>query len=94
MKHAPFPRKDVVAALWIRFPDLRIVLLPAPSQPYDQWLVAGFVPVYSCGAVPDLHRLPCIPGREDELLHLDLGHVEESAVFSRERGRSSLQSAR
>src|SRR5262249_57075884 len=60
MKHAPFPRKDVVAGAWIRFPGLRIVLLPAPSQPYDQWLLAGFVPVHSCGAAPDLHRFPCL----------------------------------
>src|SRR5262252_5138040 len=58
MTHTPFPRKDVVADAWIRFPGLRIVLLPAPSQPYDQWLRAGFVPVHRCGAAPDLHRLP------------------------------------
>jgi hypothetical protein len=62
MTHTPFPRKDVVTDAWIRFPGLRIVLLPAPSQPYGQWLLAGFVPVHSCGAAPDLHRLPRLQG--------------------------------
>src|SRR5712691_8590357 len=76
MKYAPFPRKDVVADSWSRFPGLRIVLLPAPSQPYDQWLLAGFVPVHSCGAAPDLHRLPWTPGCAGDNLHLDLGHCE------------------
>src|SRR6266702_442091 len=62
MKHALIPRKDMVADAWIRFPVLRIVLLPAPSHTYDQWLLAGFVPVHSCGAAPDLHRLPWLQG--------------------------------
>src|SRR5712691_757703 len=82
MKHTPFPRKDVVADAWIRFPGLRIVLLPAPSQPYDWWLCAGFVPVHSCGAAPDLHRLPYTPGCAGDHLHRDLVHDEGVFAFS------------
>ena len=58
MTHTPLPAKGCCCERLDQSPGLRIVLLPAPSQPYDQWLLAGFVPVHSCGAAPDLHRLP------------------------------------
>lgn len=48
-----------------RSSDFRIVLLPAPSHTASSTLsvcdavaLAGFVPVYSGGSVPDCHRLP------------------------------------
>jgi hypothetical protein len=44
-----------------RSPGFRIVLLPAPSRPSGQWLLAGFVPGYSDGVAADSHRLPWGP---------------------------------
>src|SRR5260370_39825038 len=41
-----------------RSPGSRIVLLPAPSQPYRPVAHAGFVPDYSDGVAADSHRLP------------------------------------
>src|SRR5258708_37999327 len=41
-----------------RSPGSRIVLLPAPPQPYRPVAHAGFVPDYSDGVAADSHRLP------------------------------------
>jgi len=42
-----------------RSSDFRIILLVAPSHPmYRQWRCATFVPGYSGGPVPVLHRVP------------------------------------
>jgi hypothetical protein len=41
-----------------RSSDFWIILLPAPSRNLLQWHKAAFIPSYSGGPVPDLHRVP------------------------------------
>ena len=52
------PREQIPFLHSGRSSDSRIILLTAPSRPFQTVDPAAFVPDYSGGPVPDLHRVP------------------------------------